>query len=128
MSDYAFGLKTPREFLEKARREVSRLESAMAEGAFASTVDIQDLAINAALTLWHVADWIAKYGDDRYLAAIDRIQGERGWQRARPQDVIYEYVTFDSHMALCAALANGVKHFELYHPPRFDSTRILNPT
>jgi len=128
MSDYAFGLKTPRDFLDKARREIRRLESAMAEGSLASELDIQDLAINAALTLWHVADWIAKYPDDRHRAAIDQIKHERGWQKSNPQDVIYDYVLIDSHMALCAALANGVKHFELYSAPRFDSTRILNPS
>jgi hypothetical protein len=51
MSDYAFGLKTPRDFLDKARREIRRLESALSENSLASTVDVQDLAINAALTL-----------------------------------------------------------------------------
>jgi hypothetical protein len=30
-------------------------------------------------------------------------------------------------MALCEALANGAKHFELYDLPRFDSTRVLRP-
>jgi hypothetical protein len=38
MSDYAFGLKTPRNFLQKAHREVARLEAL--EAGVADPVDI----------------------------------------------------------------------------------------
>jgi hypothetical protein len=95
MSDYAFGLKTPVDFLEKARREVRRLKRGMAEASLASPVDIQDVAINAALTLWHVADWIAKYPDDRYRAAIERIRQESGSKKTKLREIIHEYGLMD---------------------------------
>jgi len=56
---YAFGLKTASDWLGKARREVKRLEHA--EMSLSSDEnDVRDAGINAAITLWHLTDWLAK--------------------------------------------------------------------
>jgi hypothetical protein len=123
---YAFGLKTPRDFLEKARRDVRRLEQATSSASSLEDVeDLQDLAINAAWSLWHVADWIARCPEQRYREAVERIRVERPSRKTKPRAILHEHILDDSHMALCEALANGSKHFELHEPPKFDATRIF---
>lgn len=121
---YAFGFTLPREMLEKARREVGRLEAAEERGA--PVEELQDVAINAALTLWHISDWIARSADQRCVAAVERIKRERPSRKTSSIEIIRERILDDSHMALCEALANGAKHLTLHEPPRFDPARVLH--
>lgn len=126
MTAYAFGLKTPRAFLAKARREVERLaEIEDRASSLADVALVQDTAINAALTLWHVADWVARWPDPAYVAAIERIRVERPSLKKARLEIVREHIRDSSHMVLCEALANGAKHFELYERPSLDSTRLF---
>jgi len=128
VTGYAFGLTTPRDFLAKAHREVERL--AEIESRASSPADVallQDTAINAALTLWHVADWVARWPDPAYVAAIERIRVKRPSLKKARLEIVREHMLDSSHMALCEALANGAKHLTLHEPPRLDPTRLLTP-
>ncbi|MFZ1908536.1 MAG: hypothetical protein WAU52_05585 [Burkholderiales bacterium] len=127
MTGYAFGLTTPRDFLAKARREVERLAEAESQAYLAADVALlQDTAINAALSLWHVSDWIARSPEQPYVDAIERIRVERPSQKKAPLEILREQIRDSSHMALCEALANGAKHLTLRQPPRLDPTRLQN--
>ena len=125
MSQYAFGLTTPRDLLEKARREVARLEEATSSNAPAER--IQDTAINAAWTLWHITDWIARSSDQRCRDAIERIRSQGHSLKTKPLPILQEHVLRSSLMAMCEALANGVKHLTLHEQPRFDPAQVLHP-
>jgi hypothetical protein len=128
MTGYAFGLTTPRDLLEKARREVRRLEVATAGASSPKGVpDLQDTAFNAAVTLWHVSDWIANSTEQKYIDAIERIRLERPSQKTVRLLILREHILDDPHMAICEALANGAKHLELHEPPSFVSSRIFAP-
>ncbi|HEX7953617.1 MAG TPA: hypothetical protein VF523_11180 [Burkholderiales bacterium] len=119
MTVYAFGLTTPRNFLEKARREVGRLANISWEmSADLSVEDIQDTAINAVLTIWHVSDWIAHSTDQKCIAAIERIRIEQASQKSAPIAVLREFLRKDRNLALCETLANGAKHLTLHTPPK----------
>lgn len=126
MSAYAFGLITPRDFLEKARREIRRLERVSAQASStAQAVELQDLAINAAWTIWHVSDWIARSPESKYADAIERIRLERPSLKTAPLQIVQEHILDNSHMALCEALANGAKHFVLRDSPSLNSSSLF---
>ncbi len=125
MTGYAFGLSTPRDLLEKARREVWRLERATSLAS--SHEDVQDTAFNAAVTLWHVSDWIARSTDQACVDAIERIKRDRPSLKTSPLPILQEYILDDPHMALCEALANGAKHLVLHESPSLVSTQVLQP-
>jgi hypothetical protein len=125
MSDYAFGLKTPRDLLQKAHREVERLTDATQRASTDDDIkELQDIAINAALTIWHVCDWIANSTDPRCKAAICRIKEERACLKQDALSILREHVLDDSNMALCDALANGAKHFAI-KPRALDPSRVF---
>jgi len=67
--------------------------------------ELQDVAINAAWTLWHISDWIARSTEQGCIDAIERIRRERPSQKKEPLKILREHVRDDSHLALCEALA-----------------------
>lgn len=126
MTGYAFGLTTPRDFLEKARREVRRLEEGTERGD--DVAYLQDTAINAALTLWHISDWIAHSAEQSCVAAIERIRRERAVPKTKNAlPILREHIGQDPYMAICGALANGAKHFTLHEQPSLVSSQIFQP-
>jgi hypothetical protein len=115
-SNLAFGLATPVELLEKARREVARISSppfAIRAGHDAR-YDALDAAINAAITLWHVTDWVAVSPQPQAAALLHsaRKPGDNRGSYA----VLKEFVISDKDLALCHDLCNGSKHLELDRP------------
>jgi len=113
MTELAFGIEAPRDLLAKARREVGRLEQAENWHGTDDWEPIADAAINAALTLWHITDWIANSPDPACQSAIAQIKAKRGSAKTAALAVLQEHVLDDSNIALCDALANGAKHFTI---------------
>lgn len=109
MSAYGFALKSPRDFLGKAKREVHRLDSLSCD-LLTSVEKISDAAINAALTLWHLNDWIARWPEAQPV--IERIRLKNNSAKNAPLNILQEYTTRNAHIELCRRLANGAKHFE----------------
>lgn len=124
MTELAFGIETPRDLLAKARREVERLEQAENWHGTDDWEPIADAAINAALTLWHITDWIANSPDPACQSAIAQIKAKRGSAKTASLAVLQEHVLDDSNIALCDALANGAKHFTI-RERSLDPTRLF---
>jgi hypothetical protein len=128
MTGYAFGLTTPRDLLAKAHREVRRLEDATARAFSRDDIaNLQDTAFNAAVSLWHVSDWIAHSTEQKCVDAIERIRRERPTLKTVRLQILREHILDDPHMVICEALANGAKHLVLYGPPSFVSSQVLQP-
>ena len=108
MSAYAFGLKTPRDFLNKARREIERLENS------SSREDVADAAINAAVTLWSLNEWIARSDRPACVDAIARIKAENQSGKNAPKKILHEHIAKDQNIRHCRDIANGAKHLELH--------------
>jgi len=138
--DPGFGLiNGPRDFLNKARREANRLAVAESDPRADDDLgrlhdrlhDIVDFAINAAMALWHVTDWVANSDDPRAQAALNSIAASRTLKRPpkgrapTPYDYLSDYVLDESTMALCQALANGPKHAVLRWQPALDPTMLF---
>src|SRR5437667_4446657 len=125
-SEMRFGLATPRDLLDKAKRELGRLDLAsMQPKSQQQFWDVQDSALNAAITLWHVTDWIAKSDAPQAGAAIDHAKKALATKETDPYKILREFLRRDSHMALCNSLANGAKHFVVDYPPAFDATKLF---
>ena len=71
---HSFGLKTPRDMLQKLERELHRLSNATFDPN-----DVVDHSINCAMTEWLMVDWVWKLhfrGNDAALNELSR-QGEQ---------------------------------------------------
>ncbi len=123
-----FGLTSPRDLLEKARRDVERLRQVTNwPRSPEQRLAVQDSAFNAAITLWHVTDWIANSSEPEAVAALQTIRTTHPPSKkgADSYDVLSAYVRMDAHMNLCHSLANGAKHFELTFTPALDRGPIF---
>jgi hypothetical protein len=92
-----FGLNTPHDLLEKARRELAALEiAAMTQ----DETEMTDALFNFAVTTYHVKDWLKCHSSDSYGA----------------RDV-EEYVARSPALSTCRDLCNAGKHFDLTYEP-----------
>lgn len=106
MSAYAFGLRTPRDLLDKLDREIRRL--AEAEKASSPNHRLQaDHAFNCAITAWHIADWMHAGG-----LVTKKVNSERLSEYRR------ELTRDCAELASCRDIANGSKHFKLDKPDK----------
>lgn len=126
--DLAFGLTTPRDFLEKARRDVRRLRQrplAIMVG-YNDQHETIDQAINAAVTLWHVTDWLANSPPP--AAFIQHAKQASGTAKTNTYGVLRDFALKNHDLAICHDLANGSKHLELDNPQATQSPGPIAPT
>src|SRR5512135_1580221 len=108
-----FPLRSPRDLLDKAKREFELLE-ACAEGHYGDPNEtaIADLTINTAWSLWHVTDWIGNNDDSAVMRVVpDRIK-KAG--RERTEAFQAQLRSESPDLRICWALALRFKHFELW--------------
>jgi hypothetical protein len=107
-----FPISTPRELLEKGRRELERLETA-AEGTWGEPDETQiaDLTINVAWSLWHVTDWIAHASPEVVRTVMPRQMNKAPRDRAQRFQQRLRALSHD--LRLCWGLALRFKHFEI---------------
>lgn len=116
--DEVFGLTTPRDFLAKAGREIERLRffPLAIRGGIEPRLEVADHAINAAVSLWHVTDWLARYNDPRSEALLAHAKKVTGTPKSNRYEVLSEFVQKDAAISLCRDVCNGSKHLEFSHP------------
>jgi hypothetical protein len=88
-----FGLNTPRDLLEKARREFAILESA---AMMQDETQMADALFNFAVTAYHVKDWL-----------------EHHLSRSRSSVDVDGYVARHPALLICRDLCNAGKHVVL---------------
>src|SRR5688572_33048330 len=92
--DLAFGLKTPRDLLEKARREVGRLRQrpiAIVAGLYNDEHETIDQAINAAISLWHIIDWLANSSLSGTAALVEHAKQVSGTLKTNRYGVLRDF-------------------------------------
>ena len=94
MSQGFFELRTPRDLLEKLKREYRRLQQ--------SPLD-QDIAFNLFITAEHIPDWL--------------YPGDRGSDNAEIRSKLKKS---NNYLVVCSGIANGSKHFKV-NPNRHHS-------
>lgn len=105
---HTFGIKTPQEWLDKARYELAGLEALCDRKLTGQEAKaMQYAAINTALALWHMVDWLANSDDAKIrsaLAAAGLHDLEQLHAHARKQS---------DAVGLCWLLATAAKHAKL---------------
>jgi hypothetical protein len=96
---YAWTIKTSRDLLDKAIRDLDRFRRAHESGDRYQV----DHAINCAITLWHVHDWLWQERTAEWQAQglVDQPAFQKWLESKDGRD----------RLALCRRLANGSKHF-----------------
>ena len=115
----AFGLKTPRDLLEKARREVGRLRQrpiAIMAGSYNDEHETIDQAINAAISLWHIIDWLANSSLSGTPALVQHAKQISGTRKTNPYGVLRDFALQNVRSWICHDLANGSKHLRVGQP------------
>ncbi|MYM30333.1 hypothetical protein GTP58_18535 [Duganella sp. CY15W] len=101
----SFGLHSPYDMLKKAWREYERCTKSDNDD------DRRDAAINGAITLWHMNDWvwngITDYG--RKKDEVRALLGVTG-PRAEKDDLVKWAVGRCPELAICQSICNGSKH------------------
>jgi hypothetical protein len=110
MTTHAFGARTPRELLERARFEVEELEKAV-DGYFLTEHEaknrIGSLSATCATTLWNLVDWLENSTDPTIRNACAKVG-------LATEKSIRKYVLENSpSLKLCWEVTNGYKHFKL---------------
>jgi len=115
MAQSTFPFEGPRQYLEKAERELTQLDEAVGpETGIPDETQIADLTMNAAWTLWHVTDWIANNATDprcerivasKGITAVDQKDRLRDFQKALRRE--------SPDLRHCWELATLFKHFAL---------------
>jgi len=112
---YAFNRKSPRDLLEKARRELARMEQAPAY----DDVEQTDHALtNLAITLWHITDWLANGAGD-----VLRAHG----YPAKYEGLSKRVIDDSRPLNICYQLAIGAKHLvpeRSFQGPRVTATDV----
>lgn len=107
MPKHSFGLRGPHELLDKARREVEALKKASATPLAEDEVQrLADHAMNAALTIWHMTDWLASSQDARIRNALAK-------SALATQTAITVEATKRTSLKLCWLIAHGSTHLTL---------------
>lgn len=101
----SFGVITAEEMVAKAERELARLKSS-------DKIDRADHAMNAALTISHLTDWIYRAGAEK---GLDFGQWPEFADAARNES---------EEVALLTDIANATKHYELTRAKRSDAASV----
>lgn len=101
----SFGLESAHSMILKARREYQRCKNAR------STDDRRDAAINCAITLWHMNDWVwngiaASARDNLALKSLLGVTG----RRLERDDLVRWAVSACPELNVCQSICNGSKH------------------
>jgi hypothetical protein len=111
---YAWTVNTPRDLLEKAKRDLARFRRSHE----ANDGEQTDHAINCAITLWHIHDWLWRDREAAWKAQGIAHKGAfQEWLRARDGQ---------ERLALCERLANGSKHLVLDKHSPIDLTTYVS--
>jgi hypothetical protein len=113
---YAWTINSARDLLEKAKRDLGRFRASHE----ADDGEQVDHAINCAITLWHIHDWLWREYESRWKA-----QGVE--HKGMLQDWLHEK-DGRGRLMLCERLANGSKHFALDKPANIDLTTYISAT
>lgn len=117
-----FEIQTTRGMLNKARREFRRLTSAT------TLDDYLDAAMNCAVAIWHVRDWLYAEGRSK-LEPLCSFKGDKddlyrltAWLKKQPEM---------GPILVCADLTNGSKHMDITRYPdvmvRSSRNSAVNP-
>jgi hypothetical protein len=98
--------RTAADFLEKLDREIARVRGA------SQTADVIDHATNAAMTAWHLVDWVWHDIDKDKAADPFRLLAKIA---GKPVRSLQEFQTFvraaSSDVCYCESIAVSTKHF-----------------
>ena len=100
-------LSKPRDFLDKLEREIQRLKNAQENNG--SNLDVFDHGLNAAITGWHMYEWIAR---ERGFKNCDEYRDEMKRQC--------------SDLGLLHDITTQMKHFRVSHAQRLNSESNLS--
>lgn len=111
---YAWTITTSRDLLEKAKRDLERFRNSHE----ANDGEQVDHAINCAITLWHIHDWLWREREAAWKArGIDSKSAFQNWLRERDGR---------NRLTFCERLANGSKHLVLDKPSDVDLTTYVS--
>lgn len=101
----AFGVTTPRDMFAKLGRELSRLETCKH-----NKDDVDDTAINFALSAWQLVDWVWKeyFQDKPDTWEQVNVNGRPGWKV--PNSFRTHLTKQCPELGLCAGIAGNTKH------------------
>lgn len=107
-----FPITTPRQLLEKAKREIDALASeANGEWGEPDGERVADLTINAAWSLWHVTDWIGN--NEEVARVVLPAKGIKATVGDGTQAFQNQVRCESSALEICWLIALRFKHFEL---------------
>jgi hypothetical protein len=98
--DKTFALENCRDLLNKLEREVDRLRAARAHNDITTMIDT---AFNAAVTAWHLCDWV--FGD----MTIE----QREKLKVRDLSEFQEMARREYALHVCRQIATASKHWEI---------------
>lgn len=100
-----FGLNTAAGMAHKAWRDYERFKAARTTG------DRIDAALNCAITLWHMSEWVwaGIAAHDRHSTAVAATLGVSG-RPMEKDDVVKWALRECPSLAVCQSICNGTKH------------------
>jgi hypothetical protein len=101
----SFGLESAYSMVAKASREYQRCTKAQ------SNDDRRDAAINCAITLWHMNDWVWNgiSATARDKPELKKLLGVTG-RRLKQDDLVKWAVSACPELNVCQSICNGSKH------------------
>lgn len=101
----SFGMNRATDMTAKAWRELERCRHAV------TSDDRRDAAINCAITLWHMIDWVwaaieAKKGDRLEVAEVLGVKG----RKLERNDLVTWALAKCPELAICQGICTGSKH------------------
>jgi len=101
----SFGLNTAYSMVRKAWREYERCSKAT------NSDDRRDAAINCAITLWHMTDWVwagiaPMAATSREVAKLLEVSG----RRPEKSDLVKWALKYCPELEICQSICNGSKH------------------
>lgn len=112
-SRYAWTISTANDLLAKAKRDLKRFQTSHEYGDGEQV----DHAVNCAITLWHVHDWVWRERSAEWAARGIVDKGSfQNWLHSRDGR---------GRLSLCERIANGSKHLVLDKPVDNDLTTAV---
>src|ERR1039458_187611 len=120
MSTFGYVIKTPYDLLQKAERELSRFnDQDFFEG---DGNELADHALNCAISLWHMVDWLWRSDNPRFKTALTAL-GVNSFEE------LHSYVRKQCFaLDVCFELATGAKHFKLVQRSKATRTPLIADT
>lgn len=104
-----FGLSSPRDLLEKAKRELSAFKEAI---AVQDKGQVADAIFNFACSVYHVKDWLKEFASASYC-----------------QQDVEKFVASEMSLSTCRDICNASKHHRIsrYSPTTIEVTASGTP-